>query len=297
MKKISTYTFKGKIDFNEELILTKTNTKLSKEQTTLINFDPLFDDTYVQKVGKFKVLNIRYTKRKEPDKVVLAEKVFEYLDEKELPQDVDTVERITEEKRLELMQYTGYTSKAAVVAVDNSTGKLIVAEDRKFSDEIMSSLLEVLQGDYEELALLSSEPVLTEKVLTSFLVDERKNLPDPFILVEKVELGDKSIVDKKPKTATIKVDKQYPADDEVLAFVNNCNKVVKCLELEYDGLVDMVVTNTLFLDKIKFLEHLKASPDEDASDSVNFMTQYELQLPAVFDIINQLEKVITSENY
>ena len=43
---------------------------------------------------------------------------------------------------------------------------------------------------------------------------------------------------------------------------------------------------------VKFLEDLKFKPDEDTSDSVNFLTQYQLQLPVVFDVINRLEEVI-----
>lgn len=296
MKKISTYNFKGNINFNEEFITSNSGNTLTKEQVTLVNFEPLFDETYVAQVGIFKVAKIRYTSRKEPDKVVLSDLVFKHLDDNNLPQDVDTVEHVMEEKRLELMQYTGYTSKVALVVIDNTTGKFIITEDRKFSDNVMSLLLESFCGDYDELSLLSTEPVLTEKVLTNFLVDECKHLPDPFTLVEKVELGDKSILDKKPKTATVKIDKLYPADEEVLSFVS-IGKVVKKLQLEYDGVLQVLVDNTLFIDKVAFQEDLKFKPDEDASDSVNFMNCLLPQLPVVFGAINLLESTVKEENY
>lgn len=296
MKKISTYNYKGNIKFNEEFIIENSNNSLTKEQITLVNFEPLFDETFVEQVGKFDVAKIRFTSRKEPDKVVLSEQTFKHLDDNNLPQDVDTVERVMEEKRIELMQYTGYTSKVALVVIDNASGKFIITEDRKFSDNVMSSLLQAFNGEYDEISLLSTEPVLTEKVLTSFLVDECRNLPDPFTLVEKVELGDKSVLDKKPKNSTVKIDKLYPADDEVLSFVG-IGKVVKRLQLEFDGILQVVVDNTMFIDKVVFQEDLKFKPDEDATDSANFMSCLLPQLPVVFDAINLLESTIKEEKY
>lgn len=296
MKKISTYNYKGDIKFNEEFIIENSNNSLTKEQITLVNFEPLFDETFVEQVGKFDVSKIRFTSRKEPDKVVLSEQTFKHLEENNLPQDVDTVERVMEEKRIELMQYTGYTSKVALVVIDNASGKFIITEDRKFSDNVMSSLLQAFDGEYDEISLLSTEPVLTEKVLTSFLVDECRNLPDPFTLVEKVELGDKSILDKKPKNSTVKIDKLYPADEEVLSFVS-IGKVVKKLQLEFDGVLQVVADNTMFIDKVAFQEDLKFKPDEDATDGVNFMNCLLPQLPVIFDAINLLESTVKEGTY
>ncbi len=292
MKKFAVYNFKGAIQLNEEAILDKTVNTLTKEQTTLVSFDPLFDETFIQDVNGYQVVKIRFTSRKEPDKTILAEQTAAHIEEKGLPQDEDTYNAVQEEKRLELMQYTGYTSKAAIVAVDNSTGKLVVAEARNFADMIMEDLLYCFEGDYSELELLSTEPVATENILTGFLLDERKNLPDPFTLVEKVSLGKKSVLDKKPSSATIKVSKTYPAVDEILSLVTDLGNVVKDLELEFDGILCFNVTNTLSIESVKFLEDLKFKPDEDTSDSVNFMTQHQLQLPVVFDVINRLEEVV-----
>ncbi len=292
MKKFAVYNFKGDIQLNEEAILAKTVNTLTKEQTTLVSFDPLFDETFVQEVNGYQVTKIRFTSRKEPDKTILAEQTSAHIEHKALPQDEDTYNAVQEEKRLELMQYTGYTSKAAIVAVDNSTGKVIIAEARNFADMIMSDLLSCFEGDYSELELLSTEPVATETILTGFLLDERKNLPDPFTLVEKVSLGKKSVLDKKPSSATIKVSKTYPAVDEILSLVTDLGNVIKSVQLEFDGVFEFDVTNTLSIESVKFLEDLKFKPDEDTSGSVNFMTQYQLQLPVVFDVINRLEEVI-----
>lgn len=292
MKKFAVYNFKGAIQLNEEAILSKTVNTLTKEQTTLVSFDPLFDETYIQEVNGYQVAKIRFTSRKEPDKTILAEQTAAHIEEKALPQDEDTYNAVQEEKRLELMQYTGYTSKAAIVAVDNSTSKVVVAEARNFADMVMGDLLSCFEGDYSELELLSTEPVATETILTGFLLDERKNLPDPFTLVEKVSLGKKSVLDKKPSSATIKVSKTYPAVDEILSLVTDLGNVVKDLELEFDGILCFNVTNTLSIESVKFLEDLKFKPDEDASDSANFLNQYYHQLPVVFDVINRLEEVI-----
>ena len=296
MKKFAVYNFKGAIQLNEESILAKTVNTLTKEQTTLVSFDPLFDETFIQDVNGYQVAKMRFTSRKEPDKTILSEQVDSYLETIDLPQDESSYQQlcnaVQEEKRLELMQYTGYTSKAAIVAVDNSTGKVVIAEARNFADMIMGDLLSCFEGDYSELELLSTEPVATETILTDFLLDERKNLPDPFTLVEKVSLGKKSVLDKKPSSATIKVSKTYPAVDEILSLVTDLGNVVKDLELEFDGILCFNVTNTLSIESVKFLEDLKFKPDEDTSDSVNFLTQYQLQLPVVFDVINRLEEVI-----
>ena len=117
------------------------------------------------------------------------------------------------------------------------------------------------------------------------------------MLVDKAELGVKSEFDKTPKSPTVKVEKEYPADEETVSFITNRNLVAKTLKLDYDGVVEFLITNKSEIKGIKFTESLAFKPDEDSSDSVNFMTQYELQLPSTFSMINKVTKTLSEVEY
>ena len=158
-------------------------------------------------------------------------------------------------------------------------------------------MLSSLQGDYEDVELVKYEAPIIEKLLTNFLLDDVRNIPDPFMLGEKVEMGDKSEFEKSPKSSTIKISKEYPADKEVVTFITDRNKVAKLIELDYDGVVKFSFTNKFEVKGIKFQEDLDFKPDEDSTDSVNFMSQCLLQLPVAFDIINSLDKQVSEVKY
>ncbi len=287
MKQFSAYTFTGKLTLSEEAILGKVYRPLSKLEHQRVSFTPLFDETYLQEVStkdtSFQVAKVLLETRKEPDSNVLRDKVVERLQENP-SHDPEVVE---EETYQELKLLAGTKLQSTMVFVNNTSGKMLLSCTRKLADEVMEYLLEVFDGGYEELTLIKSEPVIGEKLLTKWTASDE--LPEPLCLGETTHLGKRSELEKSPKNANIKIDKVYANDEEVLQHISNGN-VVKLLMLEFDGLVDLLLTSDMFIKGIKFKESAAFKEDADTSDSVNFMTQYQLQLPLVFDIVNSLEK-------
>lgn len=295
MKQITTLKFEGKASFNEEYILSNTQRPLTQFEDSLVKFAPLFDETYTVQVGKYQVARIELKERKEPDTGVLDSKTLEALPETHTEEEYETV---WEDKRRELIQDTGFkNSKNPLVIIDNETNKIIITESQKVVESVSSLMLSSLQGEYENVELVKYEAPIIEKLLTNFLLDDFRNIPDPFMLGEKVEMGDKSEFEKSPKSSTIKISKEYPADKEVVTFITDKNKVAKLVEMDYDGGVKFRFTNKFEVKGIKFQEDLDFKPDEDSTNSVNFMSQYLLQLPVVFDIINSLDKQVSEVKY
>lgn len=295
IKQVTTFTFTGKTFFNEDFILDNTIRPLTKEEDTLVKFSPLYDDTFIQQVERFQVAKITLQQRKPVDEDVLSEVTSQRVGEDAT---LEEYESMSEDVYRELMQYTGFKpSKHALVIIDNQSGKLLITTNTKNTDDMMSLVIGSLEGEYEDLKLVDFEAPLIEKLLTNYLLDESKNLPDPFMLVEKVNLGSKSEFDKSPKNATISIKKEYPADSEVLAFISNRNKVVKLLQLDYDGVVELEFTNKFEIKGIKFKEDLAFEPEDDSAESLNFMSQYVLQLPVLFDIVNSLEEQVSLVEY
>ena len=286
MKQFSAYTFTGKVTISEEAILDKVYRPLSKLEHQRVSFTPLFEETYFQQVGNFQVAKILLETRKEPDSNVLRDKVIERLQENPT-HDPEVVE---EETYLELKLLAGTKLQSTMVFVDNTLGKMLLSCTRKLADEVMEDLLSALEGDYEELTLIKSEAVIGEKLLTQWVSSDKPL--EPFCLGETTHLGKRSELDKSPKNANIKIDKVYANDEEVLQHVGNGN-VVKLLMLEFDGCCDLLLTSDMFIKGVKFKESAAFKEDEDTSESVNFMTQYQLQLPLIFDIVNSLEKAFS----
>ena len=294
MKNLTVYKFEGNATFNEEFISQNKERDLYSEEETLIHFKPLFEDTYVQKVEGFTVAKIVYLQRKEPDKAFVEKEAL-----KELSEDYTEEEFINKvsDLRKKFIQFTGMkTPQDSLVIIDNSSKKMVIGNTPSNSDNVVSKVLESVEG-FESVELVSFSAPIVEKLLTEFILDESKNLPDPFMLVEKVNLGDKSEFEKSPKNATINIKKEYPADEEVVAFINNRHKVVKLLQLDYDGVFEFEVTNKLEIKGLKFKEELAYKKDEDSSESLNFMSQYVLQLPTMFDVVNSLENQFSKVVY
>lgn len=295
IKQVTTFTFTGKTFFNEDFILDNTIRPLTKEEDTLVKFSPLYDDTFIQQVERFQVAKITLQQRKPVDEDVLSEVTSQRVGEDAT---LEEYESMSEDVYRELMQYTGFKpNKHALVIIDNQSGKLLVTTNTKNTDDMMSLVIGSLEGEYEDLKLVDFEAPLIEKLLTNYLLDESKNLPDPFMLVEKVNLGSKSEFDKSPKNATISIKKEYPSDPETLGFILNRNKVVKLLQLDYDGVVELEFTNKFEIKGIKFKEDLAFEPEVDSAESLNFMSQYVLQLPVLFDIVNSLEEQVSLVEY
>lgn len=294
MKQFTVYTFKGKMFFDEECVRNNTYRQLKdpeqSEELSLTSFIPLYDETLLQQVGNYQIVKIHHTERKEPDKGVLLENVDEYLEDHPNT-DVLAAEEIV---RRHLMKYTGLKQKESLVVIDNTTGKLIVAQDRNFGDVIIDKIRDVLsyKSDYEDLELLSTCPVITEKVLTRFVVKE-ECVPEPLALGEVINLGKPNEVDKRPKPANVKISKTYAAEGEVIEHTRN-GKYVKLLELEWDGVIDFQVDTTLFIKGVKFKESMKVEKDDDVTDSVHFMTQMQVQLPEIIKIIDKLLNEVKS---
>lgn len=292
MKNLAVYSFTGKTSFNEEYVLNNTIRELTSEEDTLSTFTPLFDDTYIQGVERFSVAKVVFQERKEPDNDFLEQEALKELPEEHTEEELaDKVYQL----RRKFIQFTGMKKpQESLVVIDNQTGKLIIGNNPNNADKIMHTVLSSLEGGYEYLHLVTFEAPLIEKLLTNYILNESKHLPDPFMLVEKVALGDKSEFEKSPKAVTVSVKKAYPADEEILAFISNCHKVVKLLQLEYDGVVEFDFTNKFEFKGIKFKEGLAYEDDPELAPSVNFMSQYVLQLPTVFDIVNKLEEQVNS---
>ena len=294
MKNLTVYKFEGSADFNEDFISQNKERDLYSEEETLIHFKPLFEDTYVQKVEGFAIAKIVYLQRKEPDKVFVEKEAL-----KELPEYYTEEEFINKvsDLRKKFIQFTGMkTPQDSLVIIDNSSKKMVIGNTPSNSDNVVSKVLESVEG-FESVELVSFATPIVEKLLTEFILDESKNLPDPFMLVEKVNLGDKSEFEKNPKNATINIKKEYPADEEVVAFINNRHKVVKLLQLDYDGVFEFEVTNKFEIKGLKFKEELAYKKDEDSSESLNFMSQHVLQLPTMFDVVNSLENQFSKVVY
>lgn len=296
MKQFTVYTFKGKMFFDKESIQNNTYRHLKdptqSEELSLTSFVTLFDETLLQQVGDYQIVKVRHTERKEPDKGVLLENVDEYLE------DYPNTDPLSAEEivRKRLMKYTGLKQKEAIVFIDNVTGKLVIAQDRNFGDMVIGKIKDVLteNSDYEDLELLSTCPVITERMLTKFVVKE-ECVPEPLALGEVINLGKPNEIDKRPKPANIKISKTYAAEDEVLEHTKN-NKYVKLLELEWDGVIDFQVDTTLFIKGVKFKESMKVEKDDDSTDSVYFMTLMQTQLPEVVNIIDKLVEQVNVQS-
>lgn len=296
MKQFTVYTFEGKMFFDKESIQNNTYRHLKdptqSEELSLTSFVTLFDETLLQQVGDYQIVKVRHTERKEPDKGVLLENVDEYLE------DYPNTDPLAAEEivRKRLMKYTGLKQKESIVFIDNSTGKLVIAQDRSFGDVVIGKIKEVLteNSDYEDLELLSTCPVITERMLTKFVVKE-ECVPEPLALGEVINLGKPNEIEKRPKPANIKISKTYAAEDEVLEHTKN-DKYVKLLELEWDGVIDFQVDTTLFIKGVKFKESMKVEKDDDSTESVYFMTLMQTQLPEVVSIIDKLVEQVNVQS-
>tara|TARA_Y100001963_G_C6722324_1_gene419707 strand:- start:356 stop:1255 length:900 start_codon:yes stop_codon:yes gene_type:complete len=299
LKKLEVFSFTGKMVLNEEVLNQETyqpNLELSREQDIKVDFIPLFEDTLIQQVNRFTMAKLFLQSRKEPDK-----KLLEKVTLSRLGNDHTEEEYVAKEcdVRRELIQYTGVKETNILVVIDNETGKLILSNldtQTDIADDVIGTLRDYVSG-YEDLELIKFQAPIIEKFLTNVLLDESKNLPDPFMLVDKAELGVKSEFDKSPKGSTVKVEKEYPSDAETVSFITNRNLVVKALKLDYDGVIEFLINMKSEVKSIKFTEALAFKPDEDSSDSVNFMTQYELQLPSIFSMINKITKTLSEVEY
>jgi len=290
LKNLAVYKFTGTTSFNTEYIYNNVVRELNSEEDTLATFAPLFDETYIQNVDRFLVAKVVFQERKEPDADFLEQEALKLLEEDHTEEEL--ADRVYDLRR-KFIQFTGMKKpQESLVVIDNLTGKLIIGNSPNNADKIMHLVLSSLEEGYEDLQLVSFEAPLIEKMLTNYILNESKHLPDPFMLVEKVALGDKSEFEKSPKSVTISVKKEYPADGEVLAFISNRHKVVKLLQLDYDGIFEFDFTNKFEFKGIKFKESLDYEYDEELAPSANFMSQYVLQLPTVFDIVNKLEKQV-----
>jgi len=299
LKKLEVFSFKGKMVLNEEVLNQETyqpNLELSREQDIKVDFIHLFENVLVQKVNRFTMAKLFLQARKEPDKKLLEKVTLSHLDS-----DHTEDEYVAKEcdVRRELIQYTGVKETNILVVIDNESGKLILSNldtQTDIADDVIGTLMDYVSG-YEDLELVKFQAPIIEKFLTNVLLDESKNLPDPFMLVDKAELGVKSEFDKSPKGSTVKVGKEYPSDAETVSFITNRNLVVKALKLDYDGVIELLVNMKSEIKSIKFTEALAFKPDEDSSESVNFMTQYELQLPSTFSMINKLTETLAEVEY
>jgi len=301
MKQITTFKFEGKASFNQDFIEQHHFRQMTNNQVSMLGFVPLFDDTFVQKVDRFDLIKVAYQERKEPDLTQLEQEAKSQLESEVKEGDTYTDEELDEkilQLREEYLPYQGFKPiQQSLVVLDNQTSKLLVEGGVKKVDNVMSYILGAMEGDYENVLPVEFEAPILEKLLTNYIINESKHLPDPFMLVEKVSLGDKSEFEKSPKSVTISVKKEYPADDEVLAFISNRNKVVKLLQLDYDGVVELEVTNKFEIKGIKFKEDHAFEQDEDSTPSANFMGQYIIQLPTLLKVVNSLEKEATEVDY
>ena len=295
MKQITTYTFTQPINtLNNDTLAKHAYRKLGKLEHQLVSTTPLYDDIYFQDVEGYQVSNLVFEKRKEPNQEAVVEEVESRIEALGLQDNLseETLAKIEEEVYLDLKQFAGTTKKVVKVVVSNKHNLLLVEANAKLSDEVLPFVLDLVGS--VGLSAKVFDAVDMESMLTQWVFDERKCLPDQFMLVEKVNLGVKSELDKSPKPANIKVSKEYPADAEVLNWIK-VGKVVKAVELEYDGAYVFTVDHKFAVTGGKFVEAFSFEGDEDSAPSVNFMSKELLQLPVLFDmmtlLVEQVENV------
>ena len=137
-----------------------------------------------------------------------------------------------------------------------------------------------------DIALVETEPFILQKVLTSYITD-RKMLPNLMEVDEQVTLGSPTLAGKKPKTANVKIVKEYLGSDEVLNHIKS-GKMVHSIGLELDGGLFFEIDHKFNISKITYENHLDHEDNSELSVEDNFVLEYTLKLAEISKVLNIL---------
>ena len=286
MKNISVYETAGVVDFDLEKTESLQFTPISELQLSTIGLIPVFEDgNLYQQVGNYLGFRIRKETKAESKESDIERVINKRIDRLESQGITDTdYGSLYEEVSQDFLRTAKISVKEFDIFYDFEGERFLCDAPRNTAEEGVSLLMELFSD--VEIKLYKTEPVLLQGLLTQWVAGE--NYPDKLELGEVVQLGEKSIAGKKPKSANIKINKMYAADDTVKNHIAEGNKV-HLLEIGYDGVIYPKLDHTGMYTGVAYDGHLRIPEDKEVAPSVNYMSKFTVMLPEISSMLNMID--------
>ena len=293
MKNISVYKTEGVVDFSlsaaperQERIEVLAFTPIGELQLSTIGFVPVFEDgNLYQQVGDYLGFRIKKESKAEPKEADIERVLNTRLARLEAKGIIDTdYAELYEEVSQDFLRTAKIAVKEFDIFYDFKGERFLCDAPRNTAEEGIVLLMDLFSD--VDVALYKAEPSVLQGLLTKWVAGGV--IPDKLELGEVVQLGEKTLVGKKPKGANIKINKLYAADDTVKNHIAEGN-MVHLVEVGYDGVIYPKIDHTGMYTGITYEEHLNIPEDKEAAPSVNYMSKFTVMLPEVSAMLNTID--------
>lgn len=211
------------------------------------------EEEYVHSVGTFDVLKIKQSKRKVPGtevKKIVARKTKQAIEDAQARGQTIKVNKqlkdiFKEEAIKELLPRCFIDEFTTFVFLDKATERLYVTVPSHKKAEDLTAFLRKVLGSLPITPLITERPIVS--AMTDFVTGQLK---------DKITLG--TFVQMEDEEGIVAWKKESLYNSEAKELIENSEKLVTKLGMEYDGVLSFVIDNEYVFSGVKFEDYVTA---------------------------------------
>lgn len=267
----------------------------TEEELSSIGFEPVIplevtadgelvrEEEFVHSVGNFDVLQIKQSKRKVPAsevKKIVARKTKQAIEEAQARGQTIKVNKqlkdmFKEEAIKELLPRCFVDEFTTFVFLDKATERLYVAVPSHKKAEDLTAFLRKVLGSLPITPLITERPIVS--AMTDFVTGQLK---------DKITLGTYVLMEDEEGIVAWQKESLY--NSEAKELIENSEKLVTKLGLEYDGVISFIIDNEYVFSGVKFEDYVTA-------DGYDFSSTFLLIAKELTGAVKELLKELGEE--
>lgn len=267
----------------------------TEEELSSIGFEPVIplevtadgelvrEEEFVHSVGNFDVLQIKQSKRKVPAsevKKIVARKTKQAIEEAQgrgqtIKVNKQLKDMFKEEAIKELLPRCFVDEFTTFVFLDKATERLYVAVPSHKKAEDLTAFLRKVLGSLPITPLITERPIVS--AMTDFVTGQLK---------DKITLGTYVLMEDEEGIVAWQKESLY--NSEAKELIENSEKLVTKLGLEYDGVISFIIDNEYVFSGVKFEDYVTA-------DGYDFSSTFLLIAKELTGAVKELLKELGEE--
>lgn len=267
----------------------------TEEELSSIGFEPVIplevtadgelvrEEEFVHSVGNFDVLQIKQSKRKVPAsevKKIVARKTKQAIEGAQARGQTIKVNKqlkdmFKEEAIKELLPRCFVDEFTTFVFLDKATERLYVAVPSHKKAEDLTAFLRKVLGSLPITPLITERPIVS--AMTDFVTGQLK---------DKITLGTYVLMEDEEGIVAWQKESLY--NSEAKELIENSEKLVTKLGLEYDGVISFIIDNEYVFSGVKFEDYVTA-------DGYDFSSTFLLIAKELTGAVKELLKELGEE--